>query len=346
MNMLNKIFLIVSLLVAFVFVSCSKSESPDIKGDPVVKFYTNNESPGNAPKNSMNYSVVNIPDVAGSGLVNLSSTIPATIKFPVFATKGVNQDVEIGAELDNSLIEKYNTEHNTNYAAFPAGLINAAGLKAHISNSTTISSDSIAITTDPTKLNTLTGRYYMAPIKLTTVSGLEVGEITSNDTRVAYIVLDVEYRRIKYLATAAEALGTLITPRTSWTLLFNPVATSIGGTGSVVDGSTTSYSRWSGSPVLVDVNLQATKNVTGIRLYTTNSATNIPTQVDVLLSNDGINYELIGSPLRANLTYASSYNYILFYKSISAKYLRLNVYYSTSTSTNNFRITELDVYAN
>ena len=345
--MLNKKFLIVSLLVAFVFVSCSKSESPDIKGDPVVKFYTNNESPGNAPRNSINYNVVNIPDVAGSGLVNLSSTVPATIKFPVFATKGVSQDVEIGAELDNNLIVKYNTEHNTNYIAFPDGLINGLGLKAHIPTGATISSDSISITTDLSKLNTLTGKKYIAPIKLTTVSGLEIGEITSNsEARVAYIVLDVEYRRIKYLATAAEALGTLITPRTSWTLLFTPVATSISGTGSVVDGSTTSYSRWSGSPVMVDVNLQAIKNVTGIRLYTTNSATNIPTQIDVLLSNDGINYDLVGSPLRANLTYASSYNYILFYKSISAKYLRLNIYYSTSTSTNNFRIAELDVYAN
>jgi hypothetical protein len=269
------------------------------------------------------------------------------IKFPVFATKEISQDVEIGAELDNTLIVGYNTSHNTNYAQLPNGLLSSTAFVAHILKGASRSADSISIPIDATKLNLLTGTVYIAPIRLTTVSGLEVGEITYGGTgTVTYIVINVEQRRIKYLALASEAQGTLIATRTSWTLLFTPVATSIGGTGSVVDGSTTTYSRWSGSPVLVDVNLQAPQNVTGIRLYTTNSATNIPTQIDVLLSNDGINYDLIGSPLRANLTYANSYNYILFYKAISAKYLRLNVYYSTSTSTNNFRITELDVYAN
>ena len=83
-----------------------------------------------------------------------------------------------------------------------------------------------------------------------------------------------------------------------------------------------------------------------MRLYTSNSSTYIPTKVDVYLSNDGINYDLIGSPLKANLTYASSYNYILFYKAFPAKYIRLRLYYSTSTSTNNLRLTEFDVYAN
>jgi hypothetical protein len=92
--------------------------------------------------------------------------------------------------------------------------------------------------------------------------------------------------------------------------------------------------------------MQSTKNVTGIRLYTSNNATHIPTQIEVSLSNDGINYDIIGSPLRANLTYASSYNYILFYKAIAAQFVRLRIFYTTSTNTQNTRVTELDVYAN
>lgn len=334
------------MLVIAVFVSCTKTESFDVKGDPTIKFFTNNESPGNAPKNSLNYSVVNIPDVAGSGLANLSSNIPSTIKFPVFATAGVSQSVEIGAEVDNAFLMEYNESHNTNYAAFPTGFLNTIGLVAHIAQGATMSFDSISIAVDVTKLNLLTGKAYMVPIKLSTVSNA-AGALTSNkETLVTYIVVNVEQRRIKYLATAAEAQGTLITPRTSWTTLFNSPPTSVGGTGSILDASTTTYSRWSASPVQVDINIQSVRNVTGIRLYTTTSATLIPTQIDVYLSEDGINWDMIGSPLRANLTYASSYNYILFYKAISAKYIRLVNYYSTSTNTQNFRITELDVYAN
>lgn len=334
------------MVAATVFFSCKKDEAYDITGDAQTKFFTNNETLGNAPANSISYSVVNYPDVAGSGLLNLSSTLPATVRFPVFATTPVSQDVTIGAELDNSLIAAYNSAKNTSYVPFPDGMLNTTALAAHLVQGTTRSADSISIVTNQAALNTLTGVSYMAPIKLTTVSNPAAGSITSSEvSKVVYIIANVEQRKIKYLAPATDALGALITPRTAWTVAFTPTPTLTGG-GSVTDGSTASYVRWTASPAQVDVNMQATKNVTGIRLYTSNSATYTPTQVDVLLSNDGINYDLIGSPLKANLTYASSYNYILFYKAIPAKYIRLKLYYSTSTNTQNFRLTEFDVYAN
>ena len=335
------------LVAVSVFFSCKKDEAYDITGDAGTKFFTNNESPGNAPVNSINYNAVNYPDAAGSGLLNLSTTVPGTIKFPVFSTKPVGEDVVIGAELDNSLIAEYNAANNTNYVAFPAGVLNnTSGLMAHLPKGATRSVDSLSITADLTKLNTLTEKAYMAPVKLTTVSSPAAGVITTNKTsKVAYIVVNVEQRKIKYLAAAAEAQGALVTPRTAWSVIYNPAPT-LTGTGSIFDASTTTYVRWSASPAQVDVNMQATKNVTGLRLYTSNSATYTPTQIEVYLSNDGVTYDLIGAPLKANLTYASSYNYILFYKAIPAKYIRLKLYYSTSTNTQNFRLTEFDVYAN
>lgn len=334
------------LVAVSVFFSCKKDEAYDITGDAGTKFFTNNESPGNEPANSLSYSVINYPDVAGSGLLNLSSTVPATIKFPVFATKPVGEDLVIGAELDNSLIAAYNAANNTNYVAFPAGVLNnTSGLTAHLPKGTTISADSLSITADLAKLNTLTEKAYMAPVKLTTVSNPAAGVITTSASKVAYVVMNMELRRIKYLAAATDAQGALVTPRTAWSVTYNPAPT-LTGTGSILDASTATYVRWSASPAQVDVNMQATKNVTGLRLYTSNSATYTPTQIEVYLSNDGVTYDLIGSPLKANLTYASSYNYILFYKAIPAKYIRLKLYYSTSTNTQNLRLTEFDVYAN
>lgn len=335
------------IAIIMLLFSCKKSESYDVKGDPEVKFFVNNPNYGNAPVNSISYAVVNIPNTAGSGLVNLSSTIPAVIKFPVNSTKSVSQDVVIGAELDNSLIAAYNASHNTSYVEFPAGILNTTGLVAHINKGASTSADSITVVSDLSLLNNLTGISYMAPIKLRTVSNSAAGAITGNDkTDVTYIIATVEQRKIKYLAVAAEALGLLVTPRTPWTVTFNPAPSTIGN---ILDGSTSTYSRWT-TPVSpygqVDVNMQAAKNVTGIRLYTSSSSTSTPTQVNVYLSNDGINYDLIGAPLRANLTFATSYNYIIFYKAIPAQYIRIQLYYSTSTSTNNGRLAEFDVYAN
>jgi hypothetical protein len=342
--MLKTKYFIGCMLIASMLLSCTKSTSYDIKGDPLVRFFTNNPGPGNAPPNSINFSVVNTPNVAGSGLLNLSSTIPGTIKIPVFATKPLSEDVIIGAVLDNSLIEAYNAAHGTNYAPFPPGIFNTDGLLAHMLQRAIISVDSITITTNLTSVNLLTGTDYMAPIRLSSVSNPDVGELSNNGiAEVVYIVANVEQRRIKYLAVATDALGTLLTSRSSWVVNFNPAPSTVG---SIIDGSTTTYSRWSASPGLVDIILPATTNVTGIRVYTSNSSTYVPAKFDVYLSNDGINYDLIGSPLKANLTYASSYNYILFYKAIPAKYIRLRLNYSTSTSSSNLRLAELDVYAN
>lgn len=332
------------LMITSVFLSCKKNSSYDIVGEPEVKFFMNNTGFGNTPDNSIGYDVINIPDAAGSGLQNLFSTFPDIIKLPVFATKPVSDNVTIAAELNNSLIDEYNAAHNTNYVAFPDNVLDADDLIARIAAGSTTSDDSIAISTDLSALNTLTEESYMAPIELTSVSNPSLGEITSSTTgQVAYIIADVEQRIIEYNADPADAMGSLINPRSSWDVTFTP-APSI--TGDILDGSTSTYTRWNESPGQVDVNMQTTDDVTGIRLYTTNSSSRRPTQVEVYLSEDGINYDHVGSPEQDDLTFSSGNNYILFYKAVPAKYIRLKLHYSSSGNSQNRRLAEFDVYAN
>jgi hypothetical protein len=186
----------------------------------------------------------------------------------------------------------------------------------------------------------------MAPVKLTTVSDASVGSITSDTAiKVVYVVLNVELRQIWYLATAANITGTL-QAKTGWGVSFNPAPNSAGN---ILDGSTSTLSRWTtplAAPVQVDLDMLSSKNVTGFRLYSSTSSSVSPSQIDVSVSDDGITYKEIGLVLKANLTYASGYTYVGFYKPIGARYLRLMVSYSTSTSTQNGRMAELDVYAN
>ncbi|MCG2613336.1 DUF1735 domain-containing protein [Terrimonas sp. NA20] len=323
------------------FLSCNKDESFDVKGDPDTVFFTNSESLGNMPVNSASYTVVNIPD--GAGWANLSSTLPASIKLPVFATKPVSQDVTISAQLDNTLVASYNAANNTAYKELPAGILNTQSLTARIAQGATTSVDSLSIAVDPANLKTLTEKAYMAPIKLTTVSNGSVGKITSNTAiQAVYVVLNTELRQIRFLATAADVTGSLQS-RTGWSVGFTPAPAT---NGSVTDGLTTTFTRWGTTPGQVDIDMLSSRAVTGLRLYTTTTAAQLPTQVEVYTSVDGINYDLIGSPLRANLTFATPYNYVLFYRAIQARYIRLRISYSTSTNTQNTRLTELDVYAN
>lgn len=333
-----------SLLVFSMLWSCKKDKHYDITGSPDVTFFVNLESPGNAPVNSMNFAITNIPAATG-GLETLSGNIGDAIKFPVLATKPVGEDVTISAELDNSLVAAYNDEHSTTYATIPDGVLNTAGLTATMPAGSTRTADSVTIMVNSDNLKMLTEDSYMVPVKLTSLSKPEAGKITSNTVqKVAYIVIDVEHRIIKYNAVAADAIGSLISPRTGWDVSYNPTPTL--SNGSIIDGSTSTFARWNVSNVEVNVNMQGMKDVTGIRLYTTTTASQIPTAVSVYLSEDGINYKHIGSPLRANLTYASSYNYILFYKEVPAQYLRLQITYGTSSTSQNRRLAELDVYSN
>jgi hypothetical protein len=118
-----------------------------------VKFFTNNTASGNAPANSISYSVVNIPDAAGSGLLNLSNNLPATIKFRC-CYKPVSQDVTIGAELDNSLVRN-----------IIPGMVRIIGIPgrnfkddrpvAHLVSGSTTSADSITIQTDLATVNSM-----------------------------------------------------------------------------------------------------------------------------------------------------------------------------------------------
>lgn len=327
--------------------ACKKSTHIDVKGDPEVKFFTLIESPANTPANSFSYTALNIPNTGGSGWINSTNSFPSSIKFPVRASKAVGEDVTITAEIDNSLVAAYNEANDTEYQTFPADVFNLEKASATILAGEARSMDSIVIVPDGSKLGPLVAGNYMAAIRLKTVSKPTVGSVTSNEKiNTVYIVSSVEQRQIWYNAGTANITGTLVSPRTSWTASYDPTPVATSG-GSIFDGSTGSYQRWPNGTTsgLLTVDMQSARNVSAIRLYTSNNTTYTPTRIDVYLSTDGVNYELMGSPLKANLAYTSSYNYIVFYKPTSARYIRLRLYYSTSTNTQNFRVTEFDVYA-
>lgn len=332
------------IIASVLLVSCSKEERFDVEGDPTVKIFLNNEALGNAPQNSISFSAVNHPNPSGAGVINLSTNIPDIIKIPVFATREVGNTVEVSVLHDNALVAQYNTANNTNYQAFPEGFLNTSNLKATIQQGKFVSGDSITIPVNKANIGILTAPAYLAPLKLQTVSN-NAGQISNNTAlQVAYVVVNVELRQIRFLTGASDAVGTLAAGRNSWSVSYTPSPDL--SSGSIFDGSTNTFARWGTavtSPV-IDVMMPESKNITGIRIHTSTSSTTSPTQVQVQLSNDGINYDIIGTPLRANLTYQSGYTYIHFYKAITAKYVRLIPTYSTSTNTQNKRLTEFDVY--
>lgn len=336
------------IVLSTMLLACSKDEKYDIRGNKETRFFLNNMGFGNRPGNSISYNVLNRPDGNTGAVINMSTTLPEVIKFPVFATHKVTDEVVISAELDNSLIAQYNAGNNTSYEAFPDGFLNTANLSARIARDMDYSVDSITIpVASVANVTALTGAAYMAPIRLTSVSKQDIGSITSVETStVTYIVIHPEMRMIEYNVPGDMMPGTRIMDRSGWSASFDPVRDS---TGSILDGVNSTYSRWpaaTGNTGTVTVGMDEVKDIRGIRIYTASSATYSATAISVYTSVDGVNYELQGSPLRANLTTSQGYTHIAFYKSIPAKFVRLAITYSTSTNQNNRRLAEFDVYEN
>ncbi len=330
-----------SLAFCLLLLSCSKKDNYDIKGNPDIIIFTNNLAAGNDPVNSIRYGVVNRPD-AGN-IVNLETTMPSDIRIAVYATRPVSQDISIEAELAEELIADYNATHGTGFQAFPTGMLNADNLRARISAGMSYSSDSLSLGVNLGMLSSLTGTAYMAPIRLRSVSNPNAGSLSSKaESVVTYIVAYPEMRHIRFNASEAELLGNQLADRSAWDFSYSPAPTFSNGT--FWDGNNNSYIRWGTSPIEVNVNMQSEHDITGLRLRTGTNSSWSPTQVELLISNDGINYERLGRAERANLLYSNNYSYIVLYNSMQAKYLRLLLTYSTSTSTNNRRLAELDVY--
>jgi hypothetical protein len=269
--------------------------------------------------------------------------MPSEIKIAVYATRAVSQDITIEAELAEELIADYNATYGTSFQAFPTGMLNAANLMARINSGMSYSSDSLSVGVNLAMLSSLTGDAYMAPIRLRSVSNENVGSLSSKaESVISYIVTYPELRYIRYDAEESELVGNQIADRTAWDFSYSPTPAFANGT--FWDGSNNSYIRWSSSPIEVNVNMQAETPVTGLRLRTGTNSNWTPTQIDLYISNDGINYQSLGTAARGNLVYTGGYTYVVLYNSMPAKYLRLMLSYSTSTSSNNRRLSELDVY--
>jgi hypothetical protein len=332
---------VTGLALCLLMLSCSKKDNYDIKGNPDIKIFTNNLAAGNDPINSIRFGVVNRPD--GGNIINLETTMPSEIKIAVYATRAVSQDITIEAELAGELIADYNATHGTSFQAFPTGMLNADNLTARINSGMSYSSDSLNVAVNLGMLSSLTGTAYMAPIRLRSVSNPNAGSLSSKaESVVTYIIAYPEMRYIRFNAEETDLVGNQMADRAAWDFSYSPTPAFSNGT--FWDGNNNSYIRWSSSPIEVNVNMQAETPFTGLRLRTGTNSNWTPTQVDLYISNDGINYQSLGTAARGDLVYTGGYTYVVLYNSMPAKYLRLMLSYSTSTSSNNRRLSELDVY--
>ena len=297
--------------------SCSDDETYDVVGSAENKVFINTQSwsPINTPKNGFLFNVTNTP--VGSMIADADKI---EVKFAVQCTHKASSDIHVKFELDNALITE-------GYAALPDGVTLTMDKTAlTIPEGATMSSDSITISVSNDDLDLLTVGQYMAPVKIVSVTNAKV----SDNLTSAYLLVKTTYTNCVDHATSVPGTAAA---RTGWKATVNGADQA----KKLFDNSKNTY--FYGSNFTLEVDLAAVhENITGLVMgyysqsYSMGSA-------DIYTSDtDTDHYELQGSPTFPR----STPQYVQFYKSVRARFVKIVV--TSGTSTSGVAISEFNVF--
>jgi len=275
-------------------------------------------SPINAPRNQYQFEVVHTP--AGS-LGQVSA------KFVVHATKPVSGAVTAGLVLDNAVAEAYNTQYNTEYHAFPEGVLSLENTSPAFGKDR-FHTDSVVIAISPEKLVLLTEPGYVAAVRLNSVSDPKMA--INEKHRTVYVVVRTSTSNIKPLVGPDKLTGTLITDYSGWTAS-STHATTGGQPQNIFSSSTSSFWGLSGNPATITIDMGSQQLVEGLRLFARYSNFSYRfNRVSVETSVDGIQFEGQGAATASEMALASNYQYIGFYAPVNARHLRLTLEWNST----------------
>lgn len=180
---IKNIAVCLAVLGMLAFYACGDSDSYDVTGNPNNLAYikiNGGSSSGSEPKSLLTFSATKTPDE------NFNNV---DVKFPVWVTKLTN-GATISASAVDPLVDKYNAQYNTSYLALPDGLLVFEKNTVTIAQNAYVSSDSIAIKMDNSKVASLEdGKDYLAAVSLSSSSDNSVR--VSSNMGIVYLKIQV-----------------------------------------------------------------------------------------------------------------------------------------------------------
>lgn len=324
----SKYVLGVFLLLIIGFYSCKNDEHFDFEGNSGIIYLR--EQIGSA-QNPAKGSIINTP--RGSfGLVD--------VKFPVKSTMPANQVVEVTLALNNSLVESYNRQFNTNYSTLDASVLTLDNSKLRIESGMFISKDSINVRISDSKFSELKEGNYLLPIQITSVTGGMAQSVLESNTTV-YIVVEVLFdnSNIKPVSDVANE-GVIIADRSAWKAEYVGSYNSDAPTSRLFDGDNKSGSDlWgpfsSSAYLIVDLNKEYA-DITGICLHHVGSQWRY-LETNIYSSSDKQNWRLEGTAK----DYKAAEENILFFERIKARYIKVQ---GIRCADFNFVLSEFNIF--
>lgn len=286
MKYINRKWLFIVLLLtsaSFLLNACSDDGDATYE----VKLFVNN---GVYPINTY------MSGIQYNRIKDIVQTKNGKIEFPIASTLPVMKDVRVEFGISESLLDTYNTNHETDYKLFPKESFKLVNNIAIIQQDKALSTDSIKIEIINTE-NVAIGNYLL-PLSITAISDKNL-LISSNMANV-YVMVSVTELCVEIVDTP---IGKQITDKSKWSYILNGKPTDLYTY--VPDGS------------ILEVNMgeQVDLKTIGMEFYESYFSS---AGVDLAISKDGQNYENIGS---VSFAYQRKHNIHLVTK--KAQYLKM-----------------------
>lgn len=266
-------------------------------------------------------------------------------EFNVMTTISSESGYEVGAEVNSSLVNAYNREHGTSYAALDAGYVQISGVPCSIapSSNTSDGTISVSLTGDLSGLTNANG--YLVPIQLTAPSGA----VVSSSRGTVYVIIEVDNSTSLLRSDFDPSILTnVVTDKSGWTLLACDEggihsSTDDNGYNNLFDGNTESYVRTWGGPVSFTVDLGREYEITGFSITARTDVSSYssyqPNSITFQYSTDNNSYEMVDAMTDdGTLVQTTPTSYVAFYSAITARYLKFEGSYGSNMGAGEFDI--------
>lgn len=307
--------------------SCDDDPSFDVVGATENKVYLNSQSwaPIDAPVNSTSFVVVNTP--VGAVVQNAEKV---EVKLPVHCTHPSTNAVQVEFAVDNALV-------TDDYLPIPDGVtVTVDNAKLTIPAGARSSTDSISVSISQADLALLDPGTYMVPVRIISA----VNAQPSTNLQAAYVLISTTASNIQSGAGQNDIEGDLI-DNSGWAGTVN-YDLRVGPADRMFTTQTFQYWRVDSGNDIFDFEVDMTsvqENITGIRMHTSNQNYNI-IRLAVESSEDGDTWTSHGE---GELSFGT-YQYVKFYDSFDAQYLRITVLQRRHSSQ--VRMARFEVYTN
>lgn len=318
MKTYKSLFIIGTLALTAGFTSCSDDEEYDFPGTTTNFVYQKD--------GSSSFKIIQTP---------ISTISTVDVQIPVQCTKKAAGDIKVTFGIDNSLIEAYNTEHETNYVALPDGVIVIENETVTIPSGEMKGEATVNIKTtdDETALNQLSDENdYLVPIIRKSVEGANATP-SQQVNPVTYIALTVVHDNVHHGAAESDIKGVKVTDQRGWSASVNEGTTVSGNLSNLFDGnSNTTATLQNRTTNGIDLVIDMGKDYTfdAITLYYGYSYWGrdyiygqLTSDLEITTSSDGQKWNKVG--LMEN---GDSNIFMAFYAPITARYVKIHKPYS------------------